>query len=337
MQKEYMKGNSFERSRGRDHTLAAIYLAAFSCCMIANRPAEAVEPKLASCGCYCGKTTAPPCSDDKCKQLCGWTGDASGGTTGGASAQDQLMLQGAAAVGSAIGDMIRGNPQEEARKKAEQEELARQAETLRRQKLAEKERRKQESYNRLSHSLKLSKEPLSTENAEERVPQPKAIEKYENSLGGLKLKTASHDLSQKSKPAQKSSCAGDEDFKLYQTREAERKSIIGKISEWTARNPALKTRADKCKLGIPLPPSPQSANYCEKRPAYENRMESWRRQCTIFEQVPPQSPSDKASKIKIDCLDAYDKTVEPCAPGAATCVNDAITLFLNCTRDNNTP
>ena len=31
-----------------------------------------VFAELAACGCYCGKVIRPPCSDDACKQACGW-------------------------------------------------------------------------------------------------------------------------------------------------------------------------------------------------------------------------------------------------------------------------
>jgi hypothetical protein len=33
---------------------------------------------VVKCGCYCGKTTDPPCSEDKCKQTCGWRGPSGG-------------------------------------------------------------------------------------------------------------------------------------------------------------------------------------------------------------------------------------------------------------------
>ena len=44
--------------------------------------AQTITPRTASCGCYCGITIAPPCSDDACKRACGWKDPAAGQSTG---------------------------------------------------------------------------------------------------------------------------------------------------------------------------------------------------------------------------------------------------------------
>ncbi|MGD0199167.1 MAG: hypothetical protein ABSD27_00295 [Bryobacteraceae bacterium] len=38
----------------------------------------AMAQHLAGCGCYCGKVIRPPCSDDACKQACGWSAPSTG-------------------------------------------------------------------------------------------------------------------------------------------------------------------------------------------------------------------------------------------------------------------
>ena len=40
-------------------------------------PSKSFAP-VVKCGCYCGKVTDPPCSDEKCKQVCGWKGPSGG-------------------------------------------------------------------------------------------------------------------------------------------------------------------------------------------------------------------------------------------------------------------
>jgi len=40
---------------------------------------HAVEGKAVSCGCYCGVSLSPPCSEAACKRACGWKEPSSGG------------------------------------------------------------------------------------------------------------------------------------------------------------------------------------------------------------------------------------------------------------------
>lgn len=54
---------------------------------------QPVYAGVVSCGCYCGKTTDPPCSDEKCKQVCGWQEPSSGGSFPSPSYDDSAERQ----------------------------------------------------------------------------------------------------------------------------------------------------------------------------------------------------------------------------------------------------
>ena len=118
-------------------------------------PQASFAQRTVSCGCYCGKTTPPPCSDAKCKSVCGWKEpSSSGGVSSGSSGDPRV--QGAGILGEAIHEMLFSNPQDEKRKKEEVEEAARQAKELTQQRAAEEARKRQEQYDRLSSVLKVS-------------------------------------------------------------------------------------------------------------------------------------------------------------------------------------
>lgn len=79
--------------------LAILLLAALS-------PAQAQVP--VACGCYCGTTISPPCSEQACKNACGWRGggDNRGGSRGG---RTQLWYCRALASNGAAGWAWSGN------------------------------------------------------------------------------------------------------------------------------------------------------------------------------------------------------------------------------------
>jgi hypothetical protein len=121
-------------------------------------PSLSFAQQTVSCGCYCGKMTPPPCSDEKCKEVCGWP-SSSGGSSGIYNGAYQLGQE----IGKGIGNLFFGDPQKRARRQAEEAqraaeqaqaaELARQEAEARK---AEEARKKQEAFDRLSSQLQLS-------------------------------------------------------------------------------------------------------------------------------------------------------------------------------------
>lgn len=133
-------------------------------------------------------------------------------------------------------------------------------------------------------------------------------------------------------------CVRDEDFESYHRREADRKLHLRNLSANLASGRTEKYRADWCKLNLPLPPSPQAAGYCEKKPLYEARLEEWRLKCSaVAAPLPPvraagaEKPQPRGDPA--DCLGAYDGEVKPCAAEglrAAACLNKAVFSYLRC-------
>ena len=101
------------------------------------------------CLCPDGSRPMAGCNDD-CRVLCGL--DSGGSSSGGSSNSlaGQILLQGAALLGKAIGESLRGNPQEDA---ARQAEAARAAEQ-KRQAEAARAAEQEETRQRLMGSLK---------------------------------------------------------------------------------------------------------------------------------------------------------------------------------------
>jgi len=85
------------RTTGRVLALAAISIFALSLApeVFAQVPGTIAPGR--SCGCYCGKMTYPPCSDEKCKQECGYYQG-----SGGGGGMDQQMMQQGYEMGQAI-------------------------------------------------------------------------------------------------------------------------------------------------------------------------------------------------------------------------------------------
>lgn len=102
--------------------------------------AMAVDGKAVSCGCYCGKQLPPPCSEEACKSACGYS-SSGGPSDSGYNMQQQIMLQGAAAIGQAIGEWLRGNPEQEAAERAAREAAEAERERKRREAEAARKRK----------------------------------------------------------------------------------------------------------------------------------------------------------------------------------------------------
>ena len=128
----------------------------------------AIEGQAVSCACYCGVSLPAPCGDEDCKRACGYHEPSGGGSGAAAAGALAAPLYNASyGLGQAIGHLLFGNPEEEARKKAEetakaakearQAEIARQkAEDALRQRAAEEARKRQQMYDRLSSELQVS-------------------------------------------------------------------------------------------------------------------------------------------------------------------------------------
>jgi hypothetical protein len=101
----------------------------------------ATAQTLAACGCYCGKVIRPPCSDNACKQACGWTGGSSGRSSNSSSSYDS-----GAAAAAAEAERQR-QAEAEAERKRQEDELRRQEEE-RQKREAEERRRQQEEFER---------------------------------------------------------------------------------------------------------------------------------------------------------------------------------------------
>jgi hypothetical protein len=103
----------------------------------------AMAQSVAKCGCYCGKVLDPPCSENACKQACGYR--APGGS---ASAQPSASYDNGAAAAAAEAERQRQEAerqrQEEALRRQEEERLQREAEERKRQQ-EEFERSKQQA------------------------------------------------------------------------------------------------------------------------------------------------------------------------------------------------
>jgi hypothetical protein len=108
----------------------------FSATLFAFSP-PAPAQTVAGCGCYCGKVLRPPCSDNACKQACGWNG----GSSSSSSSNDYNAAAAAAAAAEAERE------RQEAERKAREEELRRQ-EQERQKREAEERQRQQEEFER---------------------------------------------------------------------------------------------------------------------------------------------------------------------------------------------
>jgi hypothetical protein len=142
-------------------------------------------------------------------------------------------------------------------------------------------------------------------------------------------------------------CIREADFKTYQLREADRRKVLGKLANYSAQNQSVKERVYWCKTNIPLPPSPSSADYCQKKPAYEARMCDWRKKCAVLTEAPalplpaPDEFSTKGSKPVSTpyCLGVYDREAKSCSPEDliifSECINKAIHSFTHCIELDN--
>ncbi len=83
------------------------------------------------CGCYCGKITLPPCSDEKCKKVCGWRGPS--GSSSSPSYDEEA-------------ERLRRLEEERKRLEAERQRQQEIGEQLRREEAAAK--RRQENFDR---------------------------------------------------------------------------------------------------------------------------------------------------------------------------------------------
>jgi hypothetical protein len=85
--------------------MKAIVLAGVACILaliLAPAP-PALAQGAVLCGCYCGITISPPCSEEACKAACGYGGGESGGGRGGASGPAQVYYCRAVAPNGAWG------------------------------------------------------------------------------------------------------------------------------------------------------------------------------------------------------------------------------------------
>jgi hypothetical protein len=139
-------------------TLASILIFSFFLLLNQNIAYAGVSHDTTGCGCYCGKVIPPPCSDDACKQACGWSGSAGGSSSGSGYNRYQAAYQ----LGYAFGQWLSGsgsNQQAELQRQQQQqmmEELRRRQAEAERQHREEEARRLAAIYNRLLAKLKLS-------------------------------------------------------------------------------------------------------------------------------------------------------------------------------------
>ncbi len=147
-------------------------------------------------------------------------------------------------------------------------------------------------------------------------------------------------------PSDTEKCARETDFKTYQDRAAERRQVLGRLSGYPPGNRILKARADWCKLHIPLPPSPSSADYCGQNPVYEGRMIEWRGRCAVVAEAssaaasPAQAAAGNTAKGSAkagpapDCLGVYDGETDSCSREDlilySNCINKALRSFSSC-------
>ncbi len=104
-----------------------------------SSPAGAQQ--VAACGCYCGKVIRPPCSDNACKQACGWRAPSTGGN------QPSYDPNAAAAAAAAAEAERQREIEAEKQRQREAEEQRLREEEEAKQRQAEFERKKQETLN----------------------------------------------------------------------------------------------------------------------------------------------------------------------------------------------
>jgi hypothetical protein len=137
------------------------------------------------------------------------------------------------------------------------------------------------------------------------------------------------------------SCVREMDFNEYQKRESERKDVLGRLSGYSPYNKIMKATADWCKIHIPLPPSPSSADYCRQKPVYEARINDWRMKCALVMEVPTSSsqtsvnPGKGSQNMPVpDCLGVYDGEAKSCDSENLilfnNCINKALHSFIQC-------
>ena len=117
----------------RWNLLAAILLG--SAVVVLSSVAEAQQ--VSGCGCYCGKVLRPPCSDNACKQACGWRAPAGGG--------GQPAYDNSAAIAAAEAERQRIEAENAERRRREAEEQRLRDEEAARQRQANFDRKKQEA------------------------------------------------------------------------------------------------------------------------------------------------------------------------------------------------
>jgi hypothetical protein len=143
-------------------------------------------------------------------------------------------------------------------------------------------------------------------------------------------------------------CIREAGFKTYQLREADRRKVLEKLSSYSTQNQSVKERVYWCKTNIPLPPSPSSADYCQKKPAYEARMRDWREKCAVVTEeaiaLPLPAPDDSSMKGSKPgsapyCLGVYDGEAKSCSTEDLIilneCINKAISSFIHCLNFDN--
>jgi len=120
--------------------LLIIFVIAFPLASMAGEPATSFS---GDCQCPGKKGYQRTATWADCVELCRdkSTGSSSGG---GYTPQEQMLLQGAAILGNAIGQALRGNPEEDAARKAQQEAQAAEQKRKAEEQAAEQQRRVEE-------------------------------------------------------------------------------------------------------------------------------------------------------------------------------------------------
>lgn len=83
--------------------------------------------RAVGCGCYCGITLPPPCSEDACKRACGWKGSPSGSGASSTSPADAAM--------GIMRQFIEQNEQERQRSMQENQQMMRSIDEMSRERI----------------------------------------------------------------------------------------------------------------------------------------------------------------------------------------------------------
>jgi hypothetical protein len=142
-------------------------------------------------------------------------------------------------------------------------------------------------------------------------------------------------------PGSDTSCVRETDFNDYLKQASERKAVLAKLNGYKTTSNRMKARVDWCKMHIPLPPSPSSAEYCSQKQVYEDRMNTWKTRCAVATDVaPPQRQQNVVSakngerSAEPDCLGIYDREAKNCTHDNltvyASCINSALANYTKC-------